>query len=362
MAYIVQNEIHVATEIIDLYYAIVNKEEADKLPSKLPQYGIDEERFKKVELRPIYKYIDTFKSKSPYGEDESIKMYFRDIHENLNSTSLATILLENKEIEELKDYREEILRMDEEILRQRIAWNIAAELEDDMQTKEASLLVDSTRRVEYLKNQPITIEAKWNIVLLLDHAKEHMLQIIKIILESQSAYETASKHILKLKEKFVKEIKSKLENNPNYISESLGININGVEEIKLYPSIVSYGSGRLRAYNEREGVIFFGCYMDYISELAKKNSTEKIEIVNILKLLGESSKFEIIKLLKKKPMYGIEIAESLGITPPTVSHHMNNLMIYKLVRLEKIENKFCYVLNKEKIVSILKQLQNQLLE
>lgn len=363
MTYIIQDEMHRVTEIIDLYYDIVNKEEKDKVPSRLTEFGIDEEKFKKVELKPINKFIETFKAKSPYGEDEKVKIYFKDIDGNVNRKSLASMMLGNKGIEELEVFREEVLQMEEESIRKSIAQNIATELEDDMETIGWKLLIDTIERVAYLEKQAITIEAKWHIILILDHVKEHLLKLIDVILESQSAYEVASKHIVKLKEKFVKELKDKLGDNPKYISESFGIDIKIIEGMKVYPSIVAYGSGRLKVHaNEGDGIIFFGCYFNYITEIARKNSQEKLEIVNIMKILGESSKFEIIKLLKKKPMYGIEIAERLGITAPTVSHHMNNLIIYKLVRLEKIENKFCYVLDKEKIESVLGELKTQLLD
>lgn len=369
MAYRVQDDVHVVVEITDLYYKILNKEALEKKPSLLSQFGIDEESFEKKELKPIKKYIETFKLKAPYIKDESIKVYFKEMDETLNGRCLAHILLESKDIDEIEEYQEEIKGLSEAKARERIAKNICKEFEDTGDSLSYQLLIDSKERVSYLENQPINLETKWHIVLILEKPKEYLFKLIQVIVESKEAYVAASKHIVKLKEKFIGELKKKVEENPCYMKEIIGI---GLEEypMKLYPMIVAYGAGRLRMYidedevgcEEKDGIAFLGCYFEYISEVSKRSNTEKMEIINVMKLLGESSKFEIMQLLKKRPMYGIELAEKLGITPPTVSHHMNNLVVYKLVRFEKIDGKFYYVLNQEKIEQIVGEIKKQLVD
>lgn len=58
-------------------------------------------------------------------------------------------------------------------------------------------------------------------------------------------------------------------------------------------------------------------------------------IMQILKLLGDKSKFEILCLLKTHGRYNLEIAEELHLAPATASHHMSMLLSNHMVTVEK---------------------------
>ena len=71
-------------------------------------------------------------------------------------------------------------------------------------------------------------------------------------------------------------------------------------------------------------------------ELYQKNMQNARELLpQILKLLGDKSKFEILCLLKAHGRYNLEIAEELHLTPATASHHMSMLLSSHMVTVEK---------------------------
>ena len=69
----------------------------------------------------------------------------------------------------------------------------------------------------------------------------------------------------------------------------------------------------------------------------------------LLKILGDRSKFQILCVLRQGGKYNSELAEELGLTPATMSHHMSILLANQLVTVEKREAKLRYQLNREAV-------------
>lgn len=49
------------------------------------------------------------------------------------------------------------------------------------------------------------------------------------------------------------------------------------------------------------------------------------QIVNFHKVVGDLTRLRILLVLKEKPLCGMEIAERIGVTTATISHHMQKL-------------------------------------
>ncbi|WDC84248.1 winged helix-turn-helix domain-containing protein [Caloramator sp. mosi_1] len=72
-------------------------------------------------------------------------------------------------------------------------------------------------------------------------------------------------------------------------------------------------------YKEKFGWVLLGINTD---KLVYKNKLQE-QVDNFLKVLSDTRRVKIIKLLAKRPYYGYEIASILNLTPATVNHHMN---------------------------------------
>lgn len=75
----------------------------------------------------------------------------------------------------------------------------------------------------------------------------------------------------------------------------------------------------------------------------------KEELLICAKALSDKSKVEILLTLKTESLYGLEIAEKVGLTPATVSHHMGTLLAAGFVEIDKRGGKVFYRLSERGI-------------
>ncbi len=86
-----------------------------------------------------------------------------------------------------------------------------------------------------------------------------------------------------------------------------------------------------------------------------------LTLANVLKLLSDKTRFEIMRYIKTRPAYGSEIAEYMGITTATVSHHMGLLLEANLISLEQKDGKIYYHINKETLNQYINTCEKKLL-
>lgn len=75
--------------------------------------------------------------------------------------------------------------------------------------------------------------------------------------------------------------------------------------------------------------------------------------VQVFKALADETRLNIIKLLSSRPWYGHELAQKLGLSNSTVSHHLSMLTYSGLVRSDREENRLYYSVDMENIKKIL---------
>ena len=75
--------------------------------------------------------------------------------------------------------------------------------------------------------------------------------------------------------------------------------------------------------------------------------------MQVLKLLADKSKFQILAHVRDEAAYGSELAKRLELTTATVSHHMNALLAAGLVEVRHVENRVYYTANKEALKEVL---------
>ena len=83
--------------------------------------------------------------------------------------------------------------------------------------------------------------------------------------------------------------------------------------------------------------------------------------INALKLLSDKSRFEIMRYIHSHNAYGNEIAEHLGLTTATVSHHMSALLEANLISLEQKNGKIYYHINEDTLSQYINFYEEKLL-
>lgn len=87
------------------------------------------------------------------------------------------------------------------------------------------------------------------------------------------------------------------------------------------------------------------------------DSMKKMEYRELIKLLNDDNRFEIINLLGKRSWYSKELADHLGITTATMSYHIKKMSTLGIFDVETGKNKrLYYKLNKNKFIKIINNM------
>ncbi len=90
-----------------------------------------------------------------------------------------------------------------------------------------------------------------------------------------------------------------------------------------------------------EVVAYIGIIVE-LDDAADGSQVSDQVICSMLRVIGDNSKFAILKLLRAERMYGQEIGERLGLHHGTVSRHLSALYHSGLVSMEKGNGRVCY--------------------
>ncbi|MCK8488779.1 metalloregulator ArsR/SmtB family transcription factor [Paenibacillus sp. MBLB2552] len=72
-------------------------------------------------------------------------------------------------------------------------------------------------------------------------------------------------------------------------------------------------------------------------------------LVNFHKAIGDVTRIRIIALLQNGPLHGQALAGKLGVTPPTITHHMTKLREADLVYERRDKNTIYFYLNEKSL-------------
>jgi DNA-binding MarR family transcriptional regulator len=82
---------------------------------------------------------------------------------------------------------------------------------------------------------------------------------------------------------------------------------------------------------------------------------------DVYRLLADPARWTLIQLLVAAPRYGQELAELLGLSIATVSHHLNGLKRLDLVDIRRDEHRLYYHLRTDRLRALLAGAEQRLL-
>lgn len=91
-----------------------------------------------------------------------------------------------------------------------------------------------------------------------------------------------------------------------------------------------------------------------------KSTLLKIDGVLIFKNLGDKTRYEVVKLIATGESSTKKIATALEVSSATISYHLSALVTAKIIRLDKSNNKFRYVLDWDSIESAFNSLKEDM--
>ena len=181
--------------------------------------------------------------------------------------------------------------------------------------------------IEFLKNLETEDSVKMKMITiyserhqLLPRVQQFLAEGVKIL---QELYPTVQKDYEEAIRTF--QDKSYLEEN---LKELGLIKFGKCNKMVLQLCILPYNQFAVDWEDEEEKAVIaeIGIYVFSLSSKLKKNILSDSKLLSALKTLGDSTRLKIVHMLTGKKMYIQEIADVVGLTPATVSHHINLLL------------------------------------
>lgn len=320
---------HPFLETLGLIYMTQNFDavKADMLMS-LEEMNIDGNQFYKRHLSYLENYVQIFKESYSLSEEEHF--FFGN-----NTEFFLTVLAAATELFETGS--------DPERLEQQQIFSVMTTLLTEEKTEEISNVNTLENWFVLLKSSECSEDTKWRLLELLSDPVEKFRKLFGIYQKNRSAFDVTFQKNKEFLEKLVSE-------TPSDISDALR---NLVSE--FHPKTKKIYLTAVLPLIEwiTPAIIFQGVLANKLDLYQKNMQSAKEMLQQILKLLGDKSKFEILCLLKSHGRYNLEIADELRLTPATASHHMSMLLANHMVTVEKKDGRVYYQLNRETLREII---------
>lgn len=93
-------------------------------------------------------------------------------------------------------------------------------------------------------------------------------------------------------------------------------------------------------------------------KMTELSSDEMKQLVVLGRALSDPTRIRILGLLGQRPMYGQELAQALDVTPPTISHHLQSLVMADLVKVRREDNFRYYEIDSEGLQRLAESTQH----
>lgn len=107
---------------------------------------------------------------------------------------------------------------------------------------------------------------------------------------------------------------------------------------------------------DNDAYVYFGYDMKESLELIRGKS-EQENILNIISIISDPLKFQILTCMKDKEVYGKEICDATGLSKAALSYHIGQLTSMGLIKFNKIGNKIYYTAKSDYIEESIEKLK-----
>lgn len=322
-------KLHPFLETLGLIYMAENFEavKADLLAS-LNEMNIDGNQFYKQYLSYLENYVKVFEESYSLKEEEHF-FFGHNAEFFLTVLAMATELFES-ETEPEHFERRHIFS----VMNTFLSEENAQDAPNSNSLEHWFLLLQSSEYSE---------DTKWRLLELISNPVKKFQELFEIYRKNRSAFDTAYQENKEYLEKLVSKTPSDISDVLRNLASEFHPDTKKVYLTAVLPLIEWM----------TPTIIFQGVLADKLDLYQKNWKNAKETLPQILKLLGDKSKFEILCLLKSHGRYNLEIAEALQLTPATASHHMSMLLTNQMVTVEKKDGRVYYQLNQETLREIM---------
>ncbi|KAB1439868.1 ArsR/SmtB family transcription factor [Candidatus Galacturonibacter soehngenii] len=330
-------ELDPVVETMGLLYTSYNFDKLkDEIIKGITDLGFDGEQFYAKNLKIFEKYVNLFKKNIVNNEED---IFFNETDSNF-FLILLFLLVENKEWLSRKD------SLTDSIINEQIVKISKSGLEDEFVLEPIESL---DQIIQFIEKVELEDNAKWKLLQIMQEPKKYIGKLIDKVNTNLEIYESVIKDI-------DKPLKKLLNQYMLSVKTFYPLKDKLTEASVIYPTLI---------FPVTQIILEDRCYYGLLSGLlmtyGRNVKHSKEELLMKLKALSDNSKLEIITSLKTSPKYNLEIAQHLGLTPATMSHHMNALLNCGFVDVEKKDGKVYYHLQRENIKEFFKELEQTMI-
>lgn len=195
--------------------------------------------------------------------------------------------------------------------------------------------------------------AKWQLTKLMQTPKAHIQRILKQIEDNRPAFEQAYNEVKQQLKRLTVTYRQAVTDKQNDVFSNL---VDSFPEVcEVYPTL---------AIPISILIITNRCYYGLLTPLVTKNGNvpyQTEQLLTCLKALSDSSKLTVLRSLKESSKYNMEIAQQLGLTAATMSHHLNVLLGCGFVGIKRQGNRIYYYPQTDALRAFITALEQELL-
>lgn len=320
---------------------------------RLENYG--EEQFKRLNLemnKDIRKILDGLKKYIDI--DNHVLKLLMDMNGNFNNLPCPSNWM--MDIKLVKDVPEFFRNIDvHTIIRSLLSWQYYCKLGDTVSVEERLSFADELLKspqdlISFISTLDMESDLKWEVCNFIINPKAYYDEFANIIEKFLPHYEKAiAKHERRMDE-FNDYLEKKIEEvGVEYLKEATGdhLDLEKYNKINICTSFINPVTCSSHM-EDTEIDLYLG--IEYEEVRKKCLGENELEIsLNIVKTLCDPIKFQILKCMKDKDVFGKEICEATGLSKASLSYHIDYLMSMNLIRFSKQGTKVYYSLKKEVI-------------
>ncbi len=309
--------------------------------SALSQHVLDAEGFYDKHLMIYDRYVATFEKYKVADGSQSMLASQED--DDFALILLSLLCANRDEIHRLdtltdSDINAEIIEIYKELFSSDFLPQQVETMDDIIAFWDATSLSQST---------------KWQLTKLMQTPKAHIVRIIKQIEENLPAFEQAYDEIKQPIKRLTTMYQQSVTDKQNEVFSNL---VDSFPEARaVYPTL---------AVPISMLIISNRCYYGLLTPLVTKNGSSPYQteqLLTCMKALSDSSKLSVLRSLKESSKYNMEIAQQLGLTAATMSHHLNVLLSCGFVGIKRQGNRIYYYPQTDALRAFITALEQELL-
>lgn len=358
------NRPHYLNECIALLSNIANEETYEaSIQEMIKKYNIPEQ-----EISPLFQSQILMRERvlAELGTElGQLIHYFKQMGENKNSPDcLASLIFAPSAQTDVDVYAQELLSLSEESRRKHLAQSIIADfLDSTVADEDLAALYPPNMLERYILEHASTDSEKVTLLSLCYRFPDFVCELTPLLSKAIEVFKENESLILpefmllhnKLQEKIAL-------GSPNVLDRYLKLPETDSGPFYIIPSIMAANSGRYimrnnECSNINQQFIFYGVNLDALEDMRSHQAGHKKSTADILKVLGDKTKQDILYALRHGELYGQELAEKLGLSTATISYHMGLLLNIGFVYVKRENTRLYYSLNKEILANSVEQVR-----